>query len=117
MGLKEIFTDAVETERKGIKIVYVRIYDCDKCNKTVSEIDEEYSFYYESKNESVTLNELEEELQEFSEDYDIYDGLYEDDLKAFVYVGSIGLSNVYYYYVEDVSNNRCSICKKVFGEH
>lgn len=118
MSLKEIFKDAEEEKRKGVKIEYVWLNQCNICHDSIPVLDDEYSFEYETQNESVSLEELLESFAIFQQQYSIYEDMYEEEQKAFEYIGLDEAENreVFYYYVEDrtLINEYCDICKKVF---
>lgn len=116
-SMKDIFQDAVDEKRKGVKIIYVWLNECKVCRSKIPVLDEEYSFEYKTENESVTLAELLEALKGFNQDYEIYENMYEEETKAFEYIDLDEIDNtaVYYYYVEDYTTTElCNICENVF---
>lgn len=116
-SLKDIFQDAVEEKRKGVKIEYIWLNKCKKCHSSIPVLDEEYSFEYRTENETVSLEELREALESFLKDYSIYENMYEEETKAFEYIDLDEIDNttVFYYYVEDETTNEwCNICEAVF---
>lgn len=116
-SMKDIFQDAVDEKRKGIKIIYVWLNECKICGNKIPVLDEEYSFEYKTENESVTLAELLEALKGFNQDYSIYENMYEEELESFEYIRLDEYENtqVYYYYVEDYTTTElCNICENVF---
>jgi len=116
-SLKDIFQDAVDEKRKGVKIEYIWLNKCKKCHSSIPVLDEEYSFEYRTENETVSLEELREALESFLKDYSIYENMYEEETKAFEYIDLDEIDNttVFYYYVEDETTNEwCNICEAVF---
>lgn len=116
-SLKDIFQDAVDEKRKGVKIEYIWLNKCKKCHSSIPVLDEEYSFEYKTENETVSLEELREALESFLKDYSIYENMYEEETKAFEYIDLDEIDNttVFYYYVEDETTNEwCNICEAVF---
>lgn len=115
--IKDIFQDAVEEERKGVKIVYVWINKCKICGREIPFIDKEYLFEYKTKNKSVTLIELLDALKDFNRSYSVYENMYEEESESFEYIGLDEFENtqVYYYYFEEYTNTElCNICESVF---
>lgn len=115
--LKEIFKDVEEEKRNGIKIEYIWLNNCDKCDSVIETHDEEYSFEYINE-KKVSYKELEEALKEYNKSYSIYEGLLEEELKRFVYVGLDKSDNttIYYYYIFDDTNKElCEICEKIWN--
>lgn len=116
-SMKDIFQDAVDEKRKGIKIIYVWLNECKICRNKIPVLDDEYSFEYITENESVTLEELLEALEGFNQGYGFYENMYEEETKVFEYIGLEEYDNtqVYYYYVEDYTTiELCNICEEVF---
>lgn len=116
-GMKDIFKDAVEEKRNGVKIIYVWLNECDICRNKIPLLDEEYSFIYKTENENVTLTELLEALEDFNKDYSIYEDMYEENLERFEYIKLDKFENteIFYYYVEDYTTKElCNICEQVF---
>ena len=116
-SLKQVFQDAVEEKRKGVKIEYIWLNECHKCHSSIPVLDEEYSFEYTTQKESVSLEELLEVLDDYNKSYSIYENKYEEETKNFEYIGLDEYRNeeVFYYYVEDSTTTEwCDICKKVF---
>ena len=116
-SMKDIFQDAVDEKRKGIKIIYVWLNECKICRNKIPVLDDEYSFEYITENESVTLEELLEALEGFNQGYGFYENMYEEEIKVFEYIGLEEYDNtqVYYYYVEDYTTTElCNICEEVF---
>lgn len=116
-SMKDIFQDAVDEKRKGVKIIYVWLNECQICGNKIPLLDDEYSFEYKTENESVTLAELLEALEDFKKDYSIYENMYEEEIKSFEYIKLDKYENmqVYYHYVEDYTTTElCNICENVF---
>lgn len=116
-SLKDIFQDAVDEKRKGVKIIYVWLNKCEICGNEIPVLDDEYSFEYKTENESVTLAELLEALECFNQNYSIYEDMYEEELESFEYIKLDEYENtqVYYRYVDDYTTTElCNICENVF---
>lgn len=115
-NLKQIFQDAVENKRKGVKIEYIWLNKCEKCHSNIPVLDEEYSFEYTSENE-LSVDKLLNALNDFIADYSVFEDMYEEELHAFEYIGLDEYENaeVYYYYREDETTRElCNVCSKVF---
>lgn len=115
---RQIFEDAVENKRKGVRIVYIWLNTCGKCGAVMPQKDDEYTFDYRTEGEAVTMQELVEALKDFTEGYSIYEDCYEEDLKVAEYIALDEICNVevYYHYVTDETNNIewCDICQETF---
>lgn len=116
-NLREIFSNAVNEGRKGVKIMYIWINECDKCGNEIPVLDEEYSFEYITENNTLYTTELVNAYKDFQEDYGIWDKKYEDNVESFIYIGFDENSETdvyYYYYKENEKREYCHICEEVF---
>lgn len=113
LSLREIFELAEKNERNGIEIQYVWVKKCQVCSDDIHELDEEYSFSFDSK-KPIKFDEIKKAFDEFCENYEIYDNLFEEDLELFTWICFNETDNkeTYCYFNEiDDSFARCNFCE------
>lgn len=117
LSLKEIFKTAEDNKRNGININFIWVNRCDKCGSDIKILDEEYSYFFSSTNKYCTSDEIKNDMNEYNKNYDIYEDMYEEENKDFIYIGLDELNNcdVYYYYRYDFSDRKyCNICYQIW---